>query len=446
MISKTRTQAAALAALSMLVTACGGGDGTDAAQPAVSTSTPPAISAQPVISAQPANAAALSEGSATFSVTASGAGLTYQWKRNGVDIPGATSASYAAPVASAADSSAQYTVVVSNASGSVTSAPAKVALTLSPNQQAFENMILAPASGSYMLHWNLQYDQAQVSGRNYAYSDHAVMESSPLTNGPQTQTQSAPYKFNRTLTMITPGPTRVLKNGAIHVAPVVGTVNRVTYVGGDVRVDTLANDNNTVAFSEIRSNYETVALTGAIASTPADFARFHNAIFSNPGVLDASLSYAAGASYLKFTQTNKGDRYNVFDCFSATADAAVSPCRTATTLTAFMTAGIASNSDGTTYRLADGSIRTVNGVSIWVATVPRPQSASQSSTVQYRIYFELNGNVYTGALINDGTVLGGGAYVSNPNGATVAERFTYLPFDIRMNKAAHDSLLAALKI
>ncbi len=88
----------------------------------------------------------------------------------------------------------------------------------------------------------------------------------------------------------------------------------------------------------------------------------------------------------------------------------------------------------------------MDGVSVWVATTPRPQSSTLSSTVQYRIYFELNGNVYTGSLIKDGTLLGGSYYVSNPSGLTAVERLTFLPFDIRMNKAAHDSLLAAMKL
>ena len=89
---------------------------------------------------------------------------------------------------------------------------------------------------------------------------------------------------------------------------------------------------------------------------------------------------------------------------------------------------------------------TVGGVQVWVATTPRPVSATLSFTVQYRIYFQRNGNVYTGALTKDGQVLGGSYWVSNPAGATVEERLTFLPFQIRLNKAAHDGIAAALKI
>ena len=40
--------------------------------------------------------------------------------------------------------------------------------------------------------------------------------------------------------------------------------------------------------------------------------------------------------------------------------------------------------------------------------------------------------------------MGGSYYISNPGGATVTDRLTFLPFHIRMNKAAHDSLAAAM--
>ena len=54
----------------------------------------------------------------TFTVTATGtAPLSYQWQRNGVDIPGATATSYTLSPTSATDSGALFRCVVSNAFG-----------------------------------------------------------------------------------------------------------------------------------------------------------------------------------------------------------------------------------------------------------------------------------------------------------------------------------------
>src|SRR5204862_166449 len=66
-----------------------------------------------VITSQPVASQTVCSGFPTsFSVTATGTGLTYQWKKNGVDVPGATSSTYAIANASVADAGT-YTVVVS---------------------------------------------------------------------------------------------------------------------------------------------------------------------------------------------------------------------------------------------------------------------------------------------------------------------------------------------
>lgn len=82
---------------------------------------------------QPANATATEGWTATFNVAATTDSqvniISYQWKRNGVDIPGATSASYTTQPLSLANNSDKYTVVV-NAPGAtaVTSAQANLAV------------------------------------------------------------------------------------------------------------------------------------------------------------------------------------------------------------------------------------------------------------------------------------------------------------------------------
>jgi hypothetical protein len=91
------------------------------------TSTAPAGSV-PAITTQPQAQTVAAGASATFTVAATSATpLSYQWRRNGTPIPGATAASYAF-AATAADQGAAFQVVVSNTAGSVTSATASLAV------------------------------------------------------------------------------------------------------------------------------------------------------------------------------------------------------------------------------------------------------------------------------------------------------------------------------
>ncbi len=88
----------------------------------------------PSITTQPASQSALVAATASFSVVATGtAPLSYQWKKNGTAIPGATSASYTTPTIAAADGGAVFTVTVSNAVGNVTSNGATLTVPLTSN-------------------------------------------------------------------------------------------------------------------------------------------------------------------------------------------------------------------------------------------------------------------------------------------------------------------------
>lgn len=82
----------------------------------------------PSIVTQPVSVRVNAGNTATFAVGTGGSGpQVYQWRRDGVDIPGATAAFHSIAAASAGDAAA-YSVVVSNGAGSVTST--SVALTV----------------------------------------------------------------------------------------------------------------------------------------------------------------------------------------------------------------------------------------------------------------------------------------------------------------------------
>ncbi|MGC4071082.1 MAG: immunoglobulin domain-containing protein [Nibricoccus sp.] len=80
----------------------------------------PAVTA-PAITTQPSSLTLAAGNSATFTVAASGtAPFTFQWKKDGADISGATSASYNIASITAGDAGS-YTVTVTNSAGTATS-------------------------------------------------------------------------------------------------------------------------------------------------------------------------------------------------------------------------------------------------------------------------------------------------------------------------------------
>jgi hypothetical protein len=80
----------------------------------------------PTITSQPANVTTVIGSTATFSVTAtsSGGSLSYQWKKNGTNIGGATSSSFTTGTLTINDDNSSYTVVVTDSNGSTTSSAA----------------------------------------------------------------------------------------------------------------------------------------------------------------------------------------------------------------------------------------------------------------------------------------------------------------------------------
>ncbi|MHC5056150.1 MAG: SUMF1/EgtB/PvdO family nonheme iron enzyme [Planctomycetota bacterium] len=97
------------------------------------------------IVAQPTHQMPTEGEDAVFSIAATGVGiLSYQWKRDGVEIPGETGSSYTLSPTVLADDGATFTCVVSDAGGEVETAPAT--LWVSPAGLAYK-VIDIPTSG-----------------------------------------------------------------------------------------------------------------------------------------------------------------------------------------------------------------------------------------------------------------------------------------------------------
>jgi hypothetical protein len=104
-----------------------------------------AVSA-PQITAQPLSTSVVVGGVVTFRVVATGtAMLAYQWRRNGVAIAGATADSYTTPVLSASDTGAAFSVLVSNAAGSVVSADGVLTVTAAAPTSPLAGRAWSPA-------------------------------------------------------------------------------------------------------------------------------------------------------------------------------------------------------------------------------------------------------------------------------------------------------------
>lgn len=121
------------------------------------------VNSAPSISTQPASQALCLGSKATFTVAASGDGLSYQWMKGASPISGATSASYSIDSVTAADAD-DYTVVVTGTCGSVTSNKAALTLnaataTTDPSAQAAclggpaTFSVIASGAGSFSYQW-----------------------------------------------------------------------------------------------------------------------------------------------------------------------------------------------------------------------------------------------------------------------------------------------------
>ncbi|HSQ71315.1 MAG TPA: hypothetical protein VLM87_02745 [Rubrivivax sp.] len=171
---------------SLALVSCGGrGGGT--ASPVLAD---PGITAPPTtgggvtplitILAAPVSQSVADGQSAVLAVAAtSSTPLTYQWKRGDAAIEGATSPIYVTPALTPADSGARFSVVVSNASGTVPVGPATVtvdpiapsiatqpqAQTVQPGQPASFSVI---AQGSQPLQYQWQRDGVDIVGATAA--------------------------------------------------------------------------------------------------------------------------------------------------------------------------------------------------------------------------------------------------------------------------------------
>ena len=168
------------------------------------------VSVPPVVTSQPANQTVTSGQTATFSVTATGTGtLSYQWKKNGTTIGGATSASYMTPATTGSDNGSLFTVTVTDTVGSITSNSATLTVNVPPTvttQPAAKTVLTGQtatfsvtASGTASLAYQWNKNGAAIGGATSATyttpattnADNGAQFTVTITNSAGTVTSNA---------------------------------------------------------------------------------------------------------------------------------------------------------------------------------------------------------------------------------------------------------------
>lgn len=232
--------------ITLWLVACGGGGGGGG-----STTSPSA----PVINQQPVAATVTEFNQATLSVSASGNGsLSYQWRRNGVNIPGATSASYTTPSLTLANNLDKYQVVVSSAAGaSVTSQ--EVTLTVAP--ATLNHLVISEISSCYAVNIQCWLELHNPTGTAVNLSDFRLKVSSydsGTSPSYTTQTYALPA------ITIDPGGYKVISGNPLRLAKQHG--NQLIY---------LSNDNGDVTPSWLADGFAELLDSN---SQTVDFVRF----------------------------------------------------------------------------------------------------------------------------------------------------------------------------
>lgn len=127
----------------------------------------------PTITSQPQDASAIVGEDATFSVSVFGDPSTYQWRLNGVNIPGAIASSYTRTNCQIGDAG-EYSVAVTNDSGGVISSNATLTVYAPPtiDTQPLDKTVVAgnnavfsvSASGTETLHYQWRFNEGAISG------------------------------------------------------------------------------------------------------------------------------------------------------------------------------------------------------------------------------------------------------------------------------------------
>jgi hypothetical protein len=242
----------------------------------------------PTITTQPANQTVTAGQTASFNVVASGtAPLSYQWRKNGVAIGGATSSTYATPATTGSDNGAQFNVLVSNTAGSVTSgmatltvnaAPVPPTITAQPTGQTVTTGQTATfnvvAAGTAPLGYQWRKSGVTISGAT------AASYTTPATNSSDNGAQFTVLVSNMVGNVISNAAT--LTVNAAPVAPSITTqpISQTVTAGQNATFNVAATGTAPLSYQWRKNGVTISGATSATYSTPATTSSDNGAQFT----------------------------------------------------------------------------------------------------------------------------------------------------------------------
>ncbi len=235
----------------------------------------------PTITTQPTSQTVIAGETATFSVTAAGTGpLNYQWQKGTAPVTGATSASYTTAATTTADSGSQFSVVVSNSAGRVTSKTAT--LTVNP-PPAVPSITQQPSN------------QTVTAGQTATFSVMAVGVA-PLSYQWQKGTTAISGATSASYTTL---PTTTANNGSQFTVVVSNVNGNVTSSAATLTV----NATTTPATIDVLTQHNDVGRTGqnlnetTLTTSSVNSAKFGKlGFYSTDGLVDAQPLYASSVA------------------------------------------------------------------------------------------------------------------------------------------------------
>jgi len=270
-----------------------------------------APAALPSITTEPSSHSVKTGQTATFTVGATGAAsLTYQWKKNGAAISGASAPSYTTPPATTSDNGAAFTVAVSDSAGTVTSSAAMLTVLAAPVSAVAPSITSQPSS------------QTVTAGKTATFTV-AATGTAPLTyqwakNGsaisgatsasyttPATTTSDNGASFTATVTDAAGSATSnsaTLNVTTAAVAPSITAqpVSRSVSAGQTATFTVTATGTATLAYQWKKNGSAISGATSASYTTPATSTSDSGASFTVT-VSNASGSVTSGAATLSVT-------------------------------------------------------------------------------------------------------------------------------------------------